>query len=220
VSPPRGTPPGPGFVPREQCWRCRKARVQCVCGLAPRVENRTEIIVLQHKNERRHPLGSVRLLKLSLARLRVEVAFRESIPALALPPGTGLLYPAVDARELTALSPGERPAALVVLDGTWSQAKRMFRESHWLHVLPRFKLQPPAPSRYRIRTEPSPRHVSTLEAVALALVALEPDTAGIAEMVTAFDQMIEAQVRRMPADCRPPPCPPFVGPAGGPAQEP
>ncbi len=208
MSPPRGRPPGPDFVPREQCWRCRKAREKCVCGLVPRVENRTGILVLQHKTERRHPLGSVRLLRLGLARVRVEVAFQEAVPPLALPPGAGLLYPGPGARELAGLPPDARPAALLALDGTWSQAKRMFRESPWIQALPRFQVTPRAPGRYRIRTEPSPRHVSTLEAVVLALLALEPDTPGLIELVRAFDQMIEAQVRHMPAELRPPPSPP------------
>ncbi|HOX43857.1 MAG TPA: tRNA-uridine aminocarboxypropyltransferase [Myxococcota bacterium] len=208
MGPPRGTPPGPGFVPREQCWRCRKAREKCVCATVPRVENRTALIVLQHKTERRHPLGSVRLLRLGLARARVEIAFQESVPPLALPAGAALLYPAPGARDLASLGPDERPAALVVLDGTWSQAKRMFRESPWLQALPRFLVTPRAPGRYRIRTEPSPRHVSTLEAVVLALLQLEPDTPGLLGLVTAFDQMIEAQVQHMPAELRPPPSPP------------
>jgi hypothetical protein len=175
----------------------------CVCALVPRIMNRTPVVILQHKRERRHPLGTVRLLRLALERVRVEVAYQESVPPLPLPEGTALLYPGPEARELDSLAPGERPGALVLLDGTWSQARRMFRESPWLQALPRVALLPAAPSRYRIRKEPRPRFLSTLEAAVLALRALEPDTPGLAELVGAFDRMIEAQVGFMPEERRP-----------------
>ena len=53
----------------------------------------------------------------------------------------------------------------MVVDGTWSQAKKVVRENPLLSSLPRYAFQPPAPSEYRIRREPQENYVSTIEAL-------------------------------------------------------
>lgn len=68
---------------------------------------------------------------------------------------------------------------LLVLDGTWSQAKTLWWRNAWLLKLPRIVLNPREPSMYgRLRKEPRRAWVSTLEAVADVLPALgEPEQA-------------------------------------------
>ncbi|HTN73791.1 MAG TPA: DTW domain-containing protein, partial [Pirellulaceae bacterium] len=63
-----------------------------------------------------------------------------------------------------------------------------------LQQLPRYKLAPTAPSRYRIRREPTESALSTLEATVAALKSLEPETAGFDQLLAAFDQMIDRQL--------------------------
>ena len=58
---------------------------------------------------------------------------------------------------------------LVLLDGTWSQAKTLWWRNPWLLKLHRLVLNPPAPARLdRLRREPRRDALSTLEAAALA----------------------------------------------------
>ena len=68
---------------------------------------------------------------------------------------------------------------IIVLDGSWSQAKTLWWRNPWLLKLPRIVLNPREPSMYgRLRREPRREWVSTLEAVADVLPALgEPDQA-------------------------------------------
>lgn len=62
---------------------------------------------------------------------------------------------------------------VVVLDGTWSQAKALWWRNPWLLKLSRIVLRPREPSIYgRVRKEPRREYVSTLEAVADVLPAL------------------------------------------------
>lgn len=191
---PRAEPP----APRAFCYRCHKAARTCVCGLVARVDNRTPVLVLQHPRERTHALGTLRLVALGLSRARIEVAWdaglvEDARPAW-VPPGAALLYPGPGSRDVRSLGPAERPAALVVLDGTWHTARTLHRDKRWLRELPTVHLSPDAPSRYRIRREPSARHLSTVEAIVQALAALEPDTPGLDSLLTAFDAMIDAQL--------------------------
>jgi len=171
---------------------------RCVCSaLAPPVDNRTEVLVLQHPRERFHPFGTARLLQLGLARCRLEVAWGDRKGhvhhPLAVPAGTALLYPSEAARPLESLSPSERPEHLLVLDGTWWQAHCLYRDNPWLQALPHYRLAPSEPSRYRIRKEPAAHCLSTLESTLLALGALEPETRGFERLMSTFLALVNGQ---------------------------
>ena len=182
---------------RSFCYACMKPTVTCVCARVPRVDNTTTVWLLQHPRERRHAIGTARLLALGLARTRLDVISLKG-PRRELPgvnPGTALLYPGADARPLETLAPSERPDQLIVLDGTWHHAHTLWRELGWLRGIPRVTLGAIEPSRYRIRREPRIECVSTVEAVVAALRVLEPETQGLDELLAAFDSMIDDQVR-------------------------
>lgn len=179
--------------PRAFCYRCQKPERLCLCGVIPRIAHRTKVMVLQHPRERAHPIGTARFVELGLERGEVVVAHGLR-RALSLPPRTAVLYPHASARDLAELAPSERPEALVVLDGTWPQARTLYRQNPWLADLPHVRLSPDAPSRYRIRREPREDYVSTLESIVLALRILEPEAAGLESLLAAFDTMIDAQI--------------------------
>ena len=89
------------------------------------------------------------------------------LPALD---GAWLLFP--EGPE-TSSPIAEPPRALVVLDATWSQARRMFRKLDALRGLPILRLpEAPMPVQ-RLRESPAPGKVSTIEAIARALRVLE-----------------------------------------------
>src|SRR6202007_373558 len=70
---------------------------------------------------------------------------------------------------------------VVLLDGTWSQAKTLWWRNPWLLKLHRIVLNPPRPARLgRLRREPRREALSTLEAAALVLRHSEaaPDADG------------------------------------------
>jgi hypothetical protein len=184
--------------PRPHCYRCDKPELACLCARVPLVENRTPIVIVQHKRESRHSIGTVRIADLGLAQRRIEVVAADQrsgdTPPSWLPDGAGLLYPGSDARELELTPQAERPRCLVVIDGTWHQAKALFRDHRWLQNLPRFRLSPAAPSRYRLRREPAAHCVSTIEAIVQALAVLEPDTT-TAGLLGAFDALIDDQMK-------------------------
>jgi DTW domain-containing protein YfiP len=65
---------------------------------------------------------------------------------------------------------------IVVLDGTWAQAKTMWWRNAWLLKLKRLTLNPSCPSLYgRLRMEPRRECLSTIESIAEALDALGED---------------------------------------------
>lgn len=193
--------PATGEVtPRAFCYRCHRAGAFCICAAIPCVEHRTGVIVLQHPRERFHPFGTARFVRLGLARGEVRV-IAEGAPPADLPQGSALLFPD-GAQPLATLAPDEQPAHLIVLDGTWSQARRMLRVHPWLHSLPRVALQPTSPSNYRIRRPPSVECLSTIESIVAALAALEPANHAIDGLLGAFQAMVDAQIEFLSASPR------------------
>jgi hypothetical protein len=85
---------------------------------------------------------------------------------------------------------------LVILDGTWSQAKTLWWRNPWLLKLHRIVLNPPSPAQLgRLRREPRREALSTIEAAALALRHLEPASEASDALITALEQMIASVSR-------------------------
>lgn len=167
-----------------------------MCDQVPTVANRTGIILLQHRKERDHPLGTARFVRLGLQHQQIHVLLgqRGASERVVLPAGAALLYPGPDARDLATLPAHARPEHLVLLDATWPLAHQLYRDNPWIRALPQVRFDPASPSRYRIRPEPREDYVSTLEAAVGALRVLEPELRGLDELLGAFDHMIDQQV--------------------------
>lgn len=187
-------------MPRPTCHRCHRPLELCLCAAVPQIENRTEVVVLQHPRERTHPFGSARMLVSALARSRLLVASRQNGRAIFEPFASServaLLYPRPDARDLAAITDEAPLDRLVLLDGTWAQAHRLYCDNPWLSSLPHVQLRPERPSRYKVRREPRPECLSTLEAAISALGLLEGDPVRFEPLLTVFERMNDEQLER------------------------
>jgi len=181
------------------CGRCRRPTSVCYCDALPRIETRTRVVILQHPRERDMPIGTARMASLCLpqAALHVGVRWADSAPLAralgdpARPPI--LLYPGPGARDILR-DPPAGPVTLVVVDGTWSQAKTVVRDNPLLQALPRYAFATPEPSQYRIRKEPRAEYVSTIEALMHVLGVLEGDPAPFRSLLDPLRAMVDAQL--------------------------
>ncbi|HET9621945.1 MAG TPA: DTW domain-containing protein [Kofleriaceae bacterium] len=136
---------------------------------------RTRIVIVRHHLERWRSSNSGRLAHLALP--NSEIVDHGGIDGMAvLPPlaGAWLLFPEGEPRLSPPVPP---PTQLVVLDATWSQARRMFRKLAALRGLPLLRLPDAPVPAARLRESPAPGRVSTIEAIASALRLLEGDAA-------------------------------------------
>ena len=180
----------------ENCKNCEKPAALCVCDrITGKLANRTEVLVLQHPQEPDKILGSARLTELSLKRVDIKVGLSWASLSHALDRDAdnsdwGVLYLGSLPAELTESQLAKpllvldragkerllKPSPLkgiVVLDGTWSQAKTLWWRNAWLLKLQRVLIHPKEPSAYgRLRKEPRRECLSTIEAVAETLDAL------------------------------------------------
>jgi DTW domain-containing protein YfiP len=178
----------------DRCPDCKKPRTICVCDRIAPLEIRRRVVVLQHPQENDVDLGTAPLLVRAIPRctVRVGLSWRSLAHAVdddhTSPDRWAVVYPQKLSPELAAslaaqgslvLDRHGKPRSatsvegLLVLDGTWSQAKTLWWRNPWLLKVGRIALAPSEPSIYgRMRKEPRREHVSTLEATADALVAV------------------------------------------------
>jgi DTW domain-containing protein len=210
---------------RETCRRCLRPLSFCPCARMPPVAPGVRVVLLQHPREARLAICSAWLTHVALAgsELHRGVRFEEHprVRELASAPGVALLYPGDGATPVEDVA-GAPPATLIVLDATWHHSGKMLQANPRIAALPRIALRPAAPSGYgELRREPGPEHLSTIEAVAQALGALERDPARYAPMADAFRWTVAQQLacargeRRSPRHREPPPRAASASPSPG-----
>jgi DTW domain-containing protein YfiP len=156
--------PNRGTIPR--CPRCFYRGDPCLCPEVPRVSARLEVVILRHAAELKKQTNSARWAALALGcRVIDYAATAEPFDDAALDTGGAwLLFPGAEPTP----APAAPPRRLIVVDGTWQQARRMVLRLPALRSLPRLTLKA-APAGPRLRRPHDPAGMSTLEAVAEAL---------------------------------------------------
>jgi hypothetical protein len=82
---------------------------------------------------------------------------------------------------------------IVLLDGTWSQAKTLWWRNPWLLKLQRLVLNPPEPARLGLlRREPRREALSTLEAAAMVLRHVEAGPQAAEALSAILDRLLAA----------------------------
>jgi DTW domain-containing protein len=97
---------------------------------------------------------------------------------------------------------------IVLLDGTWSQAKALWWRNAWMLKCQRVILGPKQPSRYgQLRKEPRRDGLSTIEAAGMLLGALERRPDITATLDASFGRMLARyrQVQREMPELAPKP---------------
>ena len=155
-----------------RCPGCYLPTALCLCAEVPRLETRTRFLVIRHNKEANKSTNTARLAGLALTQCRILTYGAPGQPfdlSVLTEPGTWLLFP--DAQPPPPGTPP--PERLVVLDGNWTQARRMYQRLPELRRLPGLALPPPPPDARRLRRSPHPYGMSTVEAIAGAISVLE-----------------------------------------------
>lgn len=220
--PSAGPPPAAPADPNAECTRCLKPRSLCVCeGIAP-IDNKVSLLILQHPQEQDRELGTARLTALhfkdallkiglswpSLTKIlgrptdpqRWAILYLGSVKAKAVLPERDIVVVnksgnAVDHQD-SALREIE---GIILLDGTWSQAKALWWRNGWMLKCKRVVLGPKRPSRYgKLRREPRSDGLSTIEAAAMLLARLERKPEIETALHASFERLLTRYRERRP----------------------
>ena len=184
------TPPtAHGGFKSERCQGCRLAPTHCMCALRPSVASRAAVCLLMADIEPLKPTNTGWLIADVVADT---FAFRWSrtspdpaLLSLLRDPAWDcyVVFPgqyAAPERVVEAVTPPANGAArrplFILLDGTWTEARKMFGHSPYLNAMPVLSLAPAEASQYRLRRSRCGDHFCTSEVAALCL-ALAGDEA-------------------------------------------
>lgn len=162
-----------------RCERCRLAMGYCMCAWQPQVEVNSAVCLLMHDTEPLKPSNTGWLIAdvvadsyaFSWSRIEVDPRLLALLDDPQWQPF--VVFPAEYAeptrvvQEVNVAS-GKRPL-FILLDATWTEARKMFRKSPFLDQFPVLSLTPEQQSRYRLRRSRREEHLCTAEVAALCL---------------------------------------------------
>lgn len=200
----------------ERCPRCRVSRAYCVCAWQPRISSQAGVCLLMHDTEPLKPSNTGWLIAdiipdtWAFGWQRTETD--PQLLALLQDPRWQplVVFPgeyAAPERVIShvSLPSGKRPL-FILLDATWTEARKIFRKSPYLDGFPVLSIQPEQLSRYRLRRSTREEHLCTAEVAALCLeLAQEPETAHALNLwLDAFTQHYLASKQHQRVDtCAP-----------------
>ncbi|XP_062211694.1 uncharacterized protein LOC133912798 [Phragmites australis] len=168
----------------------KELRIDIECGVKPKIRWLS-----------RGPLGQAAVLngfvvtkiQTKKSKLTGEVTEFEEF-SITIPPKSALLFPCQWAISIDASDC--QVQHLIVLDGTWAKAQRMYHENPWLQLLPHVKLESDRVSLYsEVRQEPKAGCLSTIESIVVAMKKLGEHTKGLDDLLDVFESMIADQRR-------------------------
>ena len=196
---------------REICLKCFRSLPHCLCPYIRPLDTQTRFVILMHPKEAkrtRNGTGRLAFLSLNNSELLFGVDFTQNsrLNALISDPRYAplILFPgktSIPISKVPAVFPAleSRAPLVIVIDGTWSAAKKMMKLSFNLHNIPQIMIQPAQPSRFKIKKQPHPKYLSTIEAIFSVLDKL--DSAGLENLeerhnnlMHVFDRLVNMQL--------------------------
>lgn len=186
-------------------WYFRRPTSVCFCISIPNPPlcPKSSIILLQHPAEEKRCLRTSTMLYLGLEPKKCLVFKGKRFPShyqdletILSEENTLLLYPSPSATDIREISCSNKFSYnIVLIDGTWPQAKAIYTSSPTLHKLKQIKLLTSEVSDYIIRTQPTDGCLSTVETAAITLSILENDNIYREKLVEPLKMMCKFQLQ-------------------------
>ena len=161
-----------------------------------------EVVVMQHPSEVNHAKNTVRLMQLVIPQMQVFIGEAaedftdlQAYLVQANKP-VYVIYPS-DSSQTAAQANAPVDAIIILLDGTWRKVYRMLQLNPWLATYPALHLDVNHESQYIIRKAKRSDSLSTLEATALLLKALD-SSLDTTPLFAAFEAMVQHRLQAMP----------------------
>jgi len=181
-------------MPRADCPRCAYPQQSCVCYAINETGYQTQIVVLQHPSEVKHAKNTARLISLVAPETETIVGetpndFGAVRGRLMSNPNAVILFPTATSLALDESMDSIPIDTLIIIDGTWRKAKKIWLSNPWLHGMRVCHLKSPISSRYHIRSSREPDGLASIEAAASALSQLgERNTDALLDALMAMQK--------------------------------
>lgn len=179
-----------------RCQRCLLPTKNCLCATLKTEQARSRFCLVMFDTEPMKPSNTGRLIADILpetqafgwSRTQPDPLLLDAVKNPALQPMVVFPHSYADAGRPVLTSPPRygKPPLFIMLDGTWTEARKMFRKSPWLDALPVMSLTLTRPSNYQLREIHAEGQHCTAE-VAAELLMQAGDTAAGARLTQHFD---------------------------------
>ncbi|MBL7670510.1 MAG: DTW domain-containing protein [Bdellovibrionaceae bacterium] len=199
---------------RNLCSVCLQPEFGCYCKELRRFDPKIKFVILIHPIEVKRRIATGRMSHLCLENSVLikgqdytandqvnEILKNASCQSVVLYPGPKALNLShVSAIEKKQILIPPKKLVVFVIDGTWATARRMIRQSQNLNVLPRICFTPRRLSQFRVRKQPAPECLSTIEAIHHLIEHLGPavgfdlESREHDQLMVVFDKMVQRQL--------------------------
>lgn len=184
---------------REECSKCLRPIAACFCPHIAYTQNRTPILILQHPTEKKHPLNTIKIAQMSFSNITVLVGedFSDSLELkkFMAEHSAHLIFPTQDSHSAVTPTQKQEIEAIILIDGTWKKAKKIYYQTICLHHLTAIHLDLKSPSIYKIRKEPKEFYLSSLETIVTLLERIEQKS--FQDVLNPMRFQIEYQIQKM-----------------------
>ncbi|MCP4595708.1 tRNA-uridine aminocarboxypropyltransferase [Neptuniibacter sp.] len=186
----------------QRCESCLLSERVCICSFKTSYTAKARFFLMMHHKEGFKPTNTGRLIedciqgteRFKWSRTEPDESFLAAVsspdvdPYIVFPEGEGYEDRMVDYQP----KEGKQPV-FIILDGTWRQARRMFRHSRYLDALPVIQPVVESSSAYRLRKAAVEGQLCTAE-VAAEMLRLVHDKKG-SELLSAYFRIFNEHYR-------------------------
>ncbi len=193
---------------REMCLNCRQPHFNCYCSHIESFDPGVKYVILTHPIEVRRRIATGRMSHLCLDQSELIVGHDytrnskvnsiladQNYHCVILYPGRASInISSWTPLEKASLVPSGKKLAIFVIDGTWNTARKMLHLSSNLKALPQICFTPTRLSTFRVRKQPAPECVSTIEAIHQCIELLGAPDREHDKLLRVFDRLVEQQL--------------------------
>ncbi|MFN8670844.1 MAG: DTW domain-containing protein [Candidatus Sericytochromatia bacterium] len=169
-----------------RCELCNLPKISCICSKIPKIDSKTNFILLMNEKEEQKPTNTGRLLTDTMDNSKLFIWSRvepnkdliellenpKYDPYIVFPDDTEELKQRVKPFEIKS----DKEPLFILLDGTWKQARKIYNKSEYLQKLPILPLRLEKKSEYKLRRASEENHLCTVEtAIEILNIAGEPE---------------------------------------------
>lgn len=203
-----------------RCMHCMLLPYLCICSIKQTVTSQSAFLLLMYDDEILKPSNTGRLIADLIPDTHAYIWSRtepnaDMLALLADPTWQPfVIFPAeyattdralISSPVVSYLKEGKRPL-FILLDGTWAQAKKMFRKSPYLDNFPVLSFEPEKVSEYLVRKASKEYQLATAEVASLVLESVgETNNAHLLALLFATfreNYLIGKSQQQLPENCQ------------------
>jgi DTW domain-containing protein YfiP len=160
---------------RDYCYTCMRSI--CLCSELNPIDNQTHVLILQDRLERKNTKNTAKIFHLSLKNSKIIVGsnFHNDLKNIKNLKNYLLVFPSHLSENksinLSELKDKSKFEGIILIDGTWKKAKKIYYTHPELHELMHLNIDDKS-NEYIIRKSPNEKSLSTFEAGYFALKSL------------------------------------------------